>query len=126
MVSKEKLYDAFGELIYAVAQADGLIQDEEITALQAILKQHAWASEVQWSFNYEQKNATGLKEAYAKALDTFQQYGPTPEYVYLIEIIYAIATASAGIDVAEKQIIDNFQADLKARLIVNIEQVEKP
>lgn len=34
MTNKSYLYDAFGELIYLVAMADGGIQQEEISALE--------------------------------------------------------------------------------------------
>ena len=33
MVSRAKLYDAFGELIYAVAMCDNVIQEEEVKAM---------------------------------------------------------------------------------------------
>jgi uncharacterized tellurite resistance protein B-like protein len=123
MISQEKLFDAFGELIYAVAQADGLIQNEEISTLNQVLAQHEWAKAVQWSFDYEKNKQTPIQEAYSKALDTFKQHGPAPEYTYLIEIIEAVAKASAGIDSAEKKIIDGFQSDLKAQFIKDLEKI---
>jgi uncharacterized tellurite resistance protein B-like protein len=122
MITKDKLYDAFGELIYAVAKADGIVQNEELTALEDILKKHTWARDVRWSCDYELKNNTDIEESYSKAMDTFQQYGPTPEYLHLIEIIEAIAQASAGIDASEKKVIDGFQIDLKERFIRDLEK----
>ncbi len=116
-MNKEQLYEAFGELIYAVAKADGLVQDEEVQALQDILQQHAWAQEVEWSFNYEVKNQKDINDAYDRALDTFREYGPTPEYEYLIEILEKVAQASDGIDSKEEKIIQGFQEDLKTRFI---------
>lgn len=116
-MNKEQLYEAFGELIYAVAKADGLVQDEEVQALQDILQQHAWAQEVEWSFNYEVKNQKDINDAYERALDTFREYGPTPEYEYLIEILEKVAQASDGIDSKEEKIIQGFQDDLKDRFI---------
>ena len=50
--NQEKLYEAFGELLYVVAMADGLIQEEELSALDEVLKGHPWAADIQWSFNY--------------------------------------------------------------------------
>ncbi len=116
-MNKEQLYEAFGELIYAVAKADGLVQDEEVQALQDILQQHAWAQEVEWSFNYEVKNQKDINDAYERAVDTFREYGPTPEYEYLIEILEKVAQASDGIDSKEEKIIQGFQDDLKTRFI---------
>ena len=38
MIGKVELYDAFGELMYAVAKADGLIQNEEIQVLNELVE----------------------------------------------------------------------------------------
>ena len=111
--SKERLYDALGELIYAVAKADGLVQDEEASRLKEILQQHPWAREVQWSFDYENNRETSLEEAYQKAIDTCKAYGPTEEYEYLFDILYEIARASDGVNVEEAQIIVQFKMELK-------------
>jgi uncharacterized tellurite resistance protein B-like protein len=111
--SKERLYDALGELIYAVAKADGLVQDEETSRLEEILQQHPWAREVRWSFDYEKNRQTTLEEAYDKALDTCKAYGPAEEYQYLFDILYEIAKASEGVNVEEAQVIVRFKMDLK-------------
>ena len=115
MVTKVELYDAFGELIYAVAKADGVIQASEISALNEIIDNHPWSSEIKWSFNYESKKAKSVEEAYQNALAICQDYGPSPEYPYLIEVLEKIAAASDGIDADEKALIDNFQRDLLAK-----------
>ena len=39
MVSKTRLYDAFGELIYTVAIADGIIQEDEVKIIEERLKE---------------------------------------------------------------------------------------
>lgn len=48
--SPEKLYEAFGELLYVIAMADGLIQENEITALEQVLAENPWAADIKWSF----------------------------------------------------------------------------
>ncbi|WP_338791612.1 TerB family tellurite resistance protein [Bernardetia sp. MNP-M8] len=121
-MNKERLYDAFGELIYALAMADGLIQPEEIHALNTILQGHPWASQIKWSFNYEASKKLDLKEVYKKALDTFTQHGQDEEYVYLIEILQKVAKASDGIDAVEQEIIELFQKDLKENFIIEMEK----
>ena len=125
MINKEKLYEAFGELIYAVAKADGLIQDEEISKLTEILQKHEWAKDVQWSFDYEKGKENSLENVYHKALDTCHQYGPSPEYTSLIEILEEVANASNGIDSHERTIIDNFMNDLKERFIRDLDNGKK-
>ncbi len=122
MVSKEKLYDAFGELIYAVAKADGLIQVEEKLMLEKILAEHPWASQIHWSFDYESKKDMDPEESYKKALDIFKEYGPDPDYVYLLEILEKVAAASDGIDADEQKVIDSFQSDLYKRFVQDAEK----
>ena len=84
MVSKTRLYDAFGELIYAVAIADGLIQKEEIDVMEQVLEGHPWAKEIKWSFDYERKKNHALRDTYLKALETLKEHGPDPDYTYLV------------------------------------------
>ncbi|WP_375561338.1 TerB family tellurite resistance protein [Bernardetia sp. OM2101] len=121
-MNKERLYDAFGELIYALAMADGLIQPEEIRALDAILEGHPWASQIKWSFNYESNKNLDLKDVYKKALDTFTQHGQDKEYAYLIDVLKKVAKASDGIDEAEQEMIERFQKDLKENFITEMEK----
>ena len=115
MVSKERLIDAFGELIYAVAFADGVVDEKERQALREILENHPWAREIQWSFRYEVRQGSTVEETYQKALQTFKDYGPAPEYRHLIEILEAVAQSSAGMHRNEARIIKQFQADLIAQ-----------
>ncbi len=120
--SKEKLYDALGELMYAVAKADGLVQEEEITRLQEILQNHPWAREVQWSFDYEKNRDTPLEEAFDKALETCKAYGPAEEYAHLFDILYEIAKASHGLDSQEAKVIVRFRLALRAHLLERDEE----
>ena len=122
MVSKEQLYDAFGELIYAVAKADGLIQVEEKLMLEKILTEHPWASQIHWSFDYESKEDMDPEASYKKALDIFKEHGPDPDYVYLLEVLEKVAAASDGIDADEQKVIDSFQSDLYKRFVKDAEK----
>lgn len=115
MENLEKLYDAFGELIYAVAMADGIIQKEEVEALEKILAKHPWANEIKWSFDYELSKNNSVDELYNKVVAICHMIGPRKEYDNLIAIITEIAEASNGIDEKESAIISNFSKDLIAR-----------
>ena len=114
-INKEKLYEAFGELIYVVAMADGEIQDTEIVALKKIVNEHLLGADIKWSFDYEARNKMNTADTYQKVLNTCQAYGPTEEYLLLIDLLEKVAAASAGIDEKEQQVINDFQADLIAR-----------
>ena len=54
MKKEEKLYEVLGELLYAVAMADGVIQAEERTAFKALFKNHPYGDKISWSFEYEE------------------------------------------------------------------------
>ena len=124
--SKEKLYDALGELIYAVAKADGRIQPAEIEKLHELLLAHPSAQSIQWSFDYENRSDIPLDEAYDKALETCKAYGPTEEYAFLFDALDAVAEASDGIDAKELDVIQRFKADLKEHFLnLNITDLEK-
>lgn len=114
-INKEKLYEAFGELIYVVAMADGEIQETEVTALKKLVSEHPLGADIKWSFDYEAKNITDTKDTYQKVLNTCQAFGPTEDYLLLIDLLEKVAEASAGIEEKEQEVINNFQADLIAR-----------
>lgn len=117
MVNKETLYTAFGELIYTVAMADGLIQESEMNKLEELLKNHAWAADIKWSFDYEVKAKNDLKDTYEKALITFKEHGPDPEYKFLIDVLEEVAQASKGMWSEEADQIIDFEADLRKEFI---------
>jgi tellurite resistance protein len=120
---KAYLYDAFGELIYLVAMADGLIQEEEVKALEDILGNHPWAKEIQWSFNYEASKNNNPEDTYKKVIMACHDYGPNPEFQFMIEVMEAVAKASAGIDQAEQAKMDQFVQDLTGRFKADIEKL---
>jgi len=114
-INKEKLYEAFGELIYVVAMADGEIQESEVESLKNLVNEHPLGADIKWSFNYEAKNSTDTSDVYQKVLNTCQAFGPTKDYLLLIDLLEKVAAASAGIDEKEQAVINNFQTDLIAR-----------
>lgn len=120
----EKLYEAFGELLYVVAMADGFIQEEEISALERVLAEHPWAADIKWSFNYERKKERAVEEVYARVLDYCTNAGPSPEYQNMIEVMEAMAKASDGIDQEEKEVMDGFSNTLIQKFKSDIEGIQ--
>lgn len=120
----EKLYEAFGELLYVVAMADGFIQEEEISALERVLAEHPWAADIKWSFNYERKKERAVEEVYARVLDYCTNAGPSPEYQNMIEVMEAMAKASDGIDQEEKEVMDSFSNTLIQKFKSDIEGIQ--
>ena len=117
MIKRERLYDAFGELIYAIAMADGEVQKEEVETLEIFLSQHPWAKEIKWSFHYETEKHHTVDDAYKNAIDICKQNGPDPEYKYLLDVMVSVADAFGGIVPQEKEILDKFKSDLRSRFI---------
>lgn len=109
---KERLYDAMGELIYALALADGEVSQPELDRLDNILRMHPWATSIQWSFNYENKRVSDLEDAYQRALETCKEYGPSEEYIFLMEVLRQVAEASEGIVTKEAALIHRFEIEL--------------
>lgn len=120
MIKKERLYDAFGELIYALAIADGEIQTEEINTLEKIINHHPYAKEIKWSFDYENAKGDDVEDAYQKAILACKDNGPDPEYKYLLDVLMQVAAAFGGIVPQEEKLIENFKHDLRERFIHDI------
>jgi len=120
MIKRERLYDAFGELIYAIAMADGNVQKEEISALEKLLSKHPWAKEIEWSFNYEQNKKHSVEESYQRAIEVCKENGPDAEYKYLLDVMTEVAEAFNGIIPQEKRIIDSFKMDLHRRFEIDL------
>lgn len=115
MIDTEKLYETLGELIYAVAMADGIIKDSEREALKDLLKDHSWAKEINWSFNYEESKQNSVEDAYSKVISVCTRIGPSPIYKEFIESMELLANADGVVDTEEQNIINSFSNDLIER-----------
>ena len=112
MKDKEKLYETLGELLYAVALADGVVQPSETKRLREIVEHHPWGKVIQWSFDYESRKLHTFEEVYKKAINYCHSYGPAAEYQEFIELLNLVADASEGIDRHEELVISNFSKHL--------------
>lgn len=108
----DKLYDAFGELIYVLAMSDGEVQEEELKMFKDIMKDHEWAKQIEWSFNYEKGKNRNLADLYDKVKFACFDVGPHPEYANMIDVLKKVAEASNGISMEEKNIILSFEEEL--------------
>lgn len=111
----EKLYEAFGDLLYVVAKADGIVQKEEVEALENITRHHSWAKEIKWAFNYDKAHNESVDFLYNKVLNICHEFGPNSEYKYLVELLELLAMASNGVDDKEQEIINRFTKELTER-----------
>lgn len=121
----QQLYEAFGELLYMTAMADGIIQLEELDKLDEILQGHPWAEEIKWSFNYETKKHHSIEYLYKKVVDTFEQHGPFSEYQFFVETMEKLAESSNGIDTDEDEFINEITRDIATRLKIDLEKINR-
>ncbi len=125
MVSRERLYRTFGELLYVIAMSDGIIQKEEVETLEKILKGHPKGADIKWSFDYESDNQSDVETLYKKVIEVFSDNGPDMEYDFMIYALTQIAEASKGIQPNEEKLITNFSKDLLERFINDIEKIKE-
>lgn len=120
MVLKEKLYDTFGDLIYAIAKADGEVQSVEVDTLNKMIELHSSKNEIIWSFDYNLKKDITVDQAYNKAIEVCRKNGPDEEYSYLLNIMVEVAKAYMGIVPRERIVLDGFVTDLKEKFIADL------
>ena len=123
MSNKEKLHEAFGELLYVLAKADGIVQQEEVDALHEIVRSHPWAQEIEWSFDYELNHNNDIDYLYKRVMDICYENGPDPEYVFLTEVLEKLAAAHGGVSDSEREIINKFTTELTERFRKDIDKI---
>ncbi|MBI9059991.1 MAG: hypothetical protein JEZ01_19655 [Labilibaculum sp.] len=125
MRKEEKLYEVFGELLYAIAKADGVIQPSEKETLVQLLKNHSLGSEILWSFEFEEAHNSSVEEIYNKVINFCHMYGPAPQYDEFISAMKIVAEASDGITERESKIINSFSKDLMERFQCDIDKLKQ-
>lgn len=125
MGNPEKIYEAFGELIYVVAMADGEIQPEELKVLDEELEQYEYGEQVKWSFNYEKGKQNPVEDTYKKVITYCESHGPDKEYQWLINLLEKMSKASNGMDENEAKTISSFRADLIEKFIAAIDKINR-
>ncbi len=123
MKNTEKLIEAFGELIYVVAIADGGIQKEELEVIENKLATHKWGEDIKWSFDYEVKKNNSIEDLYKKVITYCEMHGPDAEYQFLLNVVEEVAAASNGVDKEEKEVMDGFVNDLTEKFRADIERI---
>jgi len=114
-MKKERLYDAFGELFYALASVDGVISKEELRTIGEILDGHEGAKAIKWSFEYEKTKSRPLEEAFDKALSVVKVMASGDDLDFLIDALNKIAAADY-VDEAESVMIEVFIGELNNHL----------
>lgn len=119
MSKTDNLYKAFGDLLYAIALSDGDIQTVELERLETDLKQYPEAKNILLSFYQNWENKISVDEAYQKAIAICRDFGPSPKYAFLIELMIAVADAYMGIVPQEKKVLTDFITDMRSAFTNN-------
>jgi len=120
MVSRHRLYQTFGELLYLVAMADGIISKAETDELNIILKDHPELDAIKWSFNYEVANSSSVDLLYKRIIETYTDNGPDEAYEFFIKSLEQLAKADGVVDKSEQDLINKFSSDLLTRFKTTI------
>ena len=120
MEGKQNLYYALGILAFAVAKADGVIQNEEEKKLFEIVKTETdHDMDFQYAeiiFQLLEKDSVGMDHVYDWAMDELNKgrHSLTTDIKNkMIEVLYKIADAFDHITDEEEKIILRFKNDLK-------------
>ena len=118
MGTKEKVYDAFAELIYSVVMADGVIKETEKIAIEHIVKEHPIKKDIQKYFTSQEKNIS-VAQSFLHTLEVCKEYGADQEYPFLISIVEKISKVSEGLDNEDDGLLVDFVANFKRRFALN-------
>tara|TARA_B100000809_G_C15016500_1_gene486881 strand:+ start:170 stop:544 length:375 start_codon:yes stop_codon:yes gene_type:complete len=123
MKANDKLYETFGELLYAIAKTGEVIKNKEMDVLDTLLKSHPWAKEIKWYFNYEFSKNSSVEDIYNKVINYCQSYGPSIIYPEFIDSMRRISKATNGIDGNEQKVISDFSKYLITRLQNDLDKI---
>jgi uncharacterized tellurite resistance protein B-like protein len=121
-MAKENIHKAMGSLAYAIAVADGVIQEKEKEVILGLATKEFQLSNTdsEWInviFTQLEQQKVGLNEAYTFAIDTLE----ANRYDYdfdeemknkCISFMKKIADAVGEIDYQETSVIDRFSVDI--------------
>lgn len=122
MISEHRLYQTFGELLYLVAMADGVVTQNEIEKLDEILRDHPASEKIKWSFNYELISNNSIEDLYKKIIETYSDNGPDEAYEFFIKALRQLAQADGNLDNKEEILINQFSSDLIQRFSKDLEK----
>lgn len=121
MDSKQQLFYALGELAYAMASADGKLQNEEKKTFEKIVSEHkAWhAGDFDYAaviFRIMEKDKTDMETAYTFAMKEMElnKHHLTAQMINSFkEILARVAEAFPPVAINEKELLQRFNSDIK-------------
>ena len=118
----QNIHIAMGSLAYAIAKADGVIQEEEKVMIKQLAQKEFELSDAdnEWisnMFNQLEKDNIGLDEAYTYAIDTLNANRYDFDFTdsiksKCVKFMEKVSESFDGISGEEQMIIDRFKADM--------------
>ena len=118
----QNIHIAMGSLAYAIAKADGVIQDEEKVIIKKLAQQEFELSDTdnEWistMFNKLEKDGISLEEAYSYAIDTLNANQFDYDFTDLVKakcisFMEKVSESFDGISGEEQLIIERFKVDM--------------
>lgn len=102
MVSKQNIYSAFAELIYAVVMADGVIKEQEQQAITAIVKNHPIGALIEQYFGAS-TTSPSVAQSFLHTMETCKAFGNDAEYPFLLHLVEEISKVSEGLEKEMKE-----------------------
>ena len=116
MYSKEKVYDAFAELIYAVVIADGKITASEEEVISKVIEGHSIKLDIQKYFDSKSKNIS-IAQSFMNTFGVCKEHGKDPEYPFLLHIVEDVALVSEGLNKDEDNLLSEFISSFKLKFL---------
>lgn len=118
----QNIHIAMGSLAYAIAKADGVIQEEEKVTIKKLAQKEFELSDAdnEWisnMFNKLEKDNTSLDDAYNYAIDTLDANRYDFDFTdsiksKCISFMEKVSESFDGISLEELQIIERFKVDI--------------
>lgn len=107
----------FGNILYALAMADGGVQREELDELQKIVDEDEWAKEIQLSFDAAQHMDMDPQIMFFKNMRIFQTLRTDEHMPYFLNLMQRMAEAYNGIVPEEHDLILRFSGKVPDQVL---------
>ncbi len=106
----QETLDVFGRIVYAMAMADGEVQDSEAKALHDIVEHDQWAKQIEFSFDMAKKLKMDPWIIFLKNMRIFRARPIDEHYPFFLHLLEEIAKAHDGIVPQEEAMLEKFKS----------------
>ena len=106
----QETLDVFGRILYAMAMADGAVQDSEAKALHDIVEHDQWARQIEFSFDMAKDLKMDPWIIFLKNMRIFRAKPVDEHYPFFLHLLEEIAKAHDGIVPEEQAMLEKFKS----------------